>query len=182
MRNFCSWISLCAVLALAACTTAGGSIYGPAQPGLSSSIGYSEKELSTGAYQVSFVAPQSTSQADVQNYALRRAAELTLAKGHTWFRLLTSTTQVVQVEAPKQVMQQTTAQMTCNTGNSPQGMGCSYGDQANSIAGVQFGGVTGGVNRLVTTISLVMGDGAKPEGAQVYDAKETAARLSAPKQ
>ncbi len=58
-------------------------------------------------------------------------------------------------------------------------MGCSYADQDNTVAGVQFGAVTGGLSRIVATVSLVMGDGTKPAGVQVYDAQETATRLAA---
>ncbi len=74
MRNFRSWIGLCAALALAACAAA-GPLYGPAQSNLSSSLGYRDQELSTGAYQVSFVAPESDKsigRTELRNSACRR--------------------------------------------------------------------------------------------------------------
>ena len=67
--------------------------------------------------------------------------------------------------------------MTCN--NGPQNMGCSYSMRDNSVGGVQVSGQAGYQTRLATTLSFIMGDGAKPAGDHVYDAKETADRLRA---
>lgn len=184
MRKPHYWLALFAVLALGACATA-GSIYGPARSSPAGSIGYSEKALPSGAYQVSFVAPESTSPAAGQDYALLRAADLTLSKGHTWFQLLTTITQVVQFDAPRQAIRTTESNMTCNTqgsgasGVGAQGIGCSFSNQQNSIAGVQDATQGAYVRRSVTTIAVLMGDGAKPAGDHVYDAKETADRLRA---
>lgn len=171
-----SWIVLLTLLALTACASA-GSVYHPASPGLSNSVGYSDRQLSTGAYVVVFVAPQSAGAPAAQDFALLRAAELTLEKGHTWFELISTTTARIEVERPKQTFSQSEGNMTCN--NGPQNMGCSYSMRDNAVGGVQVSGQAGYETRLATTLSLIMGDGAKPAGDHVYDAKETADRLRA---
>ena len=157
-----------------------GSIYAPANANLSSSVGYRDSQLSTGAYQVTFTAPESAGMSGAQNFAMLRAAELTVSKGHAWFQLISTNTKKVEVERQRQTFQQTTANMTCNTGMGAGGMGCTYSNlQDNSIAGVQMGSAGAYQTRLVTTLVFIMGDGAKPAGDHVYDAKETVERLRA---
>ena len=52
--------------------------------------GYSDIRLSKDTYKVSFRGNASTSQEEVQNYLLRRSADLTLQNGYKYFLILTS--------------------------------------------------------------------------------------------
>ena len=81
-RNFAK--ALAAVLAvtlLAACET--GPVYKPRAAG--ETVGYTDLQLSPNRYRVTFSATSATKREDVENYLLRRAAEVTLAAGYTHF-------------------------------------------------------------------------------------------------
>src|ERR1700761_1825743 len=66
---------------LAACV--GPAAYAPRAPG--QSTGYTDRELATGRYRVTFTGNSSTPRETVENYLLLRAAEVTLAAGGSHF-------------------------------------------------------------------------------------------------
>ena len=73
--------AMLAVTLLAACQT--GPVYKPRGPG--ETVGYTDLQLSPNRYRVTFSANSATRREDVENYLLRRAAEVTLAAGYTHF-------------------------------------------------------------------------------------------------
>ena len=73
--------AMLAVTLLAACQT--GPVYKPRGPG--ETVGYTDLQLSPNRYRVTFSASSATRREDVENYLLRRAAEVTLAAGYTHF-------------------------------------------------------------------------------------------------
>lgn len=80
--RFARAASVTLVLAfLASCAT--GPEYKPRAPG--ERIGYTDLQLSPTRYRVTFSGSSATKRDDVENYLLRRAAELTLAAGYTHF-------------------------------------------------------------------------------------------------
>ncbi len=68
-------------LLLAAC--GGPTAYAPASGG----TGYSDVALEEGRYRISFAGNSLTQRSTVEAYMLYRAAEVTLASGHDWFRI-----------------------------------------------------------------------------------------------
>ena len=74
-------IALALPLALAACT-GGPTRYAPSGD---SDRGYSEMQIESDRYRVRFEAGGDVSFDQAEAYALRRAAELTLAQGGDWF-------------------------------------------------------------------------------------------------
>ena len=78
-----------AVALLAACET--GPVYKPRAPG--ESVGYTDLQLSPNRYRVTFSGNSASRREDVENYLLRRAAEVTLAAGYTHFVFDTRDTQ-----------------------------------------------------------------------------------------
>ena len=70
-----------AVTLFVACTT--GPVYKPRGPG--ESVGYTDLQLTPTRYRVTFSGNSSTKREDVENYLLRRSAEVTLAAGYTHF-------------------------------------------------------------------------------------------------
>lgn len=70
-----------AVTLLAGCET--GPVYKPRAPG--ERVGYTDLQLTPTRYRVTFSGNSSTRREDVENYLLRRAAEVTLANGYTHF-------------------------------------------------------------------------------------------------
>ncbi len=78
-------LSIVAVLSLAACATT-PTVYQPATgPGV---LGYVETPIEHDRWRVSFRGAGGTDIGRVGDLALRRAAELTLAKGYDWFRVV----------------------------------------------------------------------------------------------
>jgi hypothetical protein len=73
---------------LSACTSA--PAYRPAEsPG---DYGYQETKLEDNRYRISFHGGSITARNKVQDYALLRAAELTLLKGYDWFKTVDNDT------------------------------------------------------------------------------------------
>ena len=70
-----------AVTLMAACET--GPVYKPRGPG--ENVGYTDLQLSPNRYRVTFSATSATKREAVEDYLLRRAAEVTLAAGYTHF-------------------------------------------------------------------------------------------------
>jgi hypothetical protein len=70
-----------AALLVGACTT--GAVYKPRAPG--ETVGYTDVQLTANRYRVTYAGNSATRREDVENFLLRRAAELTLAAGYTHF-------------------------------------------------------------------------------------------------
>ncbi len=69
------------LIVLAACET--GPIYKPKAPG--EHVGYTDERLAENRYRVTFSGTSSTPREEVEDYLLRRAAEVTQAAGYTHF-------------------------------------------------------------------------------------------------
>jgi hypothetical protein len=70
-----------ALLALAACI--GPAPYAPRQAG--QATGYTDRQLAPNRYRVTFTGNSATSREEVEDYLLRRAAEVTVAAGYSHF-------------------------------------------------------------------------------------------------
>tara|TARA_R110000868_G_scaffold190550_1_gene434381 strand:- start:40947 stop:41429 length:483 start_codon:yes stop_codon:yes gene_type:complete len=70
------------VLGLTACSTAGPTLYAPAQEG---HYGYSERRIEQDRFMIRFDAGPDASIEETEDLALRRAAEFTLEQGADWF-------------------------------------------------------------------------------------------------
>jgi len=146
--------SALAALALAACATA--TTYAPAarvgEPG------FSETRIEQNRYRVTFAGNSATPKGAVEDYALRRAAELTVQNGFDWFQAVAGGTSAERA-----------------SGGSSVGVGLgggSFGGRGGVGGGVGLNLGGGGANqRYVSTLEVVMGAGPKPEGANVYDAQ-----------
>lgn len=165
-----------AALLFAGCATPNPSaFYIPAKS--ASDNGYSAKSISLSQYQISFRGPASLGQSTVENLALLRAAEFTLEKNHSWFKLIRRDTAKIDVprkiEASVSTGTQTT---TCGAGT----FGCTSNDAPNGIAGVNINNSPNAYDSVfVCVLQIELGDGPMPSGDNVMDAKETAARLRA---
>ncbi|MEK7265854.1 MAG: hypothetical protein AAB227_07120, partial [Pseudomonadota bacterium] len=72
-------------IALAACATAVGTAYGPAD---SKGYGYTETRVEADRYRIVFAGDGATPPDVVDDYALLRAAELAVENGYDWFRVV----------------------------------------------------------------------------------------------
>jgi len=84
------WVAAAvSLLALSACV--GPAPYAPRQPGQIS--GYTDRQLAPNRYRVTFTGNSATSREEVEDYLLRRAAEVTVAAGYSHFLFDTRDTQ-----------------------------------------------------------------------------------------
>jgi hypothetical protein len=144
-----------AAVALAACQTA-PTLYQPAAgPKL---VGFSEYRIEADRYRVTFRGGPGAPQEQVADYALLRAAELTLAEGYDWFRVGERVTQVVGGDSGPR--------LSVGTG------GMDYGRHSAVGLGVGTSFNLGGGPALAQTIEILLGKGAVPRGPDVYNARE----------
>lgn len=142
---------LAACLVLAGCTTP--TVYGP-RTGPTAS-GFGEMRIEADRYRVSYQGGSGASVDQVADYALLRAAEITVAQGYEWFHVVEQFTQGVAGRGP---------QLSVGGGSS------SYG--RSSALGIGLGtsfDLSGGP-QLTRNLEIKLGRGAKPTDA--YDAAD----------
>jgi hypothetical protein len=152
-----------AALALAACATP--ARYAPAIT--ANGPGFHEQQIEPNRFRVGFRAGQGSDPVMVNDYALLRAAELTLQQGYDWFQVVDRFTDVPAGPGYGAY------------GGGPRlsigGSSGSFGRSSYSSAGVGVGfslplggqQATGGASSL----EIVMGRGARPSSYDVYDAR-----------
>lgn len=166
---FASAIS--AVLTLGACASV--PAYSPAQS--ANGAGYSDQRIENDRFRVTYRGAPRMSSAEVQDYALMRAAQLTLDNGGAWFEIINADT---DADAKRRY-------------NTEYGYDTQYVVQRSC-------GITGCSNRLVPVtvrteyetvemrtiyehaMEIRIGHGPKLAGApMVYDARDTFSTISA---
>jgi len=150
-------LAISAALALAACETPQPTIYAPAVG--PQAVGFSEMRLEPGRYRVTYRGGPGAPAAQVEDYALLRAADLALAGGYDWFR--------VSDRRLDQVGYAGGSSFSLGLG------GASFGRRSAVGVGVgkTFGmGDSGPI--LAQTLEVLMGKGPRPRDADVYDARE----------
>ncbi|MGE0596931.1 MAG: hypothetical protein AB7P07_11215 [Hyphomonadaceae bacterium] len=158
------WLLPACALALAACAST--PVYAPAaSPG---GVGYSESAIESNRYFVTYRAGGEADAALIQDYALLRAAELTLSRGAEWFWVdrRTLDAQAVEDSGPR---------FGVSVG------GASFGGRTATGVGVgvnfPLGGGGGGERARAATLEIRFGQGPKPDDANAYDATAVAANL-----
>jgi hypothetical protein len=143
-----------AFVALAACTS-GPTRYIPALDG--DDMGYREQRLEQERFRVSFRANPDLKGPQVEDMALRRAAELTLSNGYQWFHVVTRNTEQIGG--------------SYRQGGPTVGIGGSTGSYGSGI-GLGLGFNFGGDDRQYqSTLEILLGRGAKPSDPNAYDAQ-----------
>jgi len=152
-------LAAAASLALAACATA-PTHYQPMAP---NGVGYSELRIEADRYRVTFQGGPGAPEAQVQDYALLRAADLALANGYDWFRVVDRTTRQT------------------GYGGTTIGLGiggASFGRHSATGVGVSSGGIPlNGGPVLQASLEIMLGKGPKPAGPDVYDARSVRASV-----
>lgn len=146
-------------LILAAC--ASGPFYVPAER--DGDVGYSEQKLENDRYRVSYTSRADASREEATQFALLRAAQLTLAEGRTWFDVLSNRAQAAQARSsgPRISLGGSVGSVGGRTATGL-GLGASFGGGGSSVA-------------QTVVLEVRMGDGPKPEDA--YTAAALAANL-----
>lgn len=146
-----------AALTLTACVTP--TRYGPAlRPG---AVGFAERPIESDRWRVTFRAGSGAPPALAEDFALRRAAELTLQRGYDWFRV---TGRFVEATAP------TTPRFSIGGGGSSFSGRRWSGTSVGVGAGIGFGGEPAPA----ATLEVILGRGAVPREPDVYDARQVA--------
>jgi hypothetical protein len=148
-----------ALLALTACASS-PTPYRSASDG----FGYREQQLESNRYRVSFAGNAATGLDTVRDYALFRAAELTVAAGHDYFR----------------VVNQSTDTRSSGVGGPRIGVGVGSGGWDSGL-GIGVSSILGGggyADDYTVTMDVLMFDGEKPAAEEdAYDAREVLQRL-----
>jgi hypothetical protein len=143
--------ALCAVL-LAACETVGGVRPPP--------VGASILEVEPGRYRVSFRGVSGASDAEIRDRALLQAAELALARGADWFRVVDRYGDIAPPTRPRFTF----------------GLGVGgYGRHSGVDVGASRS--VGGEGTFVSTLEIQLGRGARPADPDAYDARAVADTL-----
>lgn len=145
-------------LALAACATP-PTVYQPAAT--STDMGWRSTKIESNRYRVSFRANPDRNREQVEDLALRRAAEITVGDGYDWFRVVSRNTEQVGGR---------------DRGGTSVGVGGSSGSYGSSLGvGIGFD-LSPDSRRYEAALEILLGRGAKPDGADVYDARSMLAR------
>ena len=155
--NDASLACVCASAALALFACASTPSYVPAKN--SAAVGYSETAIESNRYRVSYRGGSSDTARD---FALLRAAELTLAKGQEWFRVTNSSTEDTVGNSKPQIS------VGGATGNYGSGVGL----------GIALP-IGGNAQPALQTFEIVMGSGPKPNDPDVYDAMSVSQSIRA---
>lgn len=156
-------------LGLAACASTPAPVYGAAPS--TGGAGYSETQIESNRYFVTFRAPSGAETARLEDYALLRAAELTIQNGHDWFW----------------VDRRTLDQQEDGHSSGPTiGVGVgggSWGRHSGGSVGVGMTFPLGGRDDVprarAATYEIRFGVGPKPDDANAYDARSTAQAIRA---
>ncbi len=142
-----------AALSLTACATT-PTVYQPINT--NTAIGYSEIPIEQDRWRVTFRGGPGADPARVADLALRRAAELTVARGYDWFRVT----------------------QRYSDGRAGGGPVVSLGAGGASFGGGSAFGLGGGVGfdlgggpRVSQTLEILMNHGAAPREPDAYDAR-----------
>lgn len=153
---------MAAFFLLAACASA--PVYAPAAG--PRAAGYSETQIETNRFFITYRAPSAADPTLLQDYALLRAADLTLANGRDWFWVDRSEVDESQ------------------SGGFRPSIGVGIGSWGRHVGGgvsvnipVPLGGST--ARAIAARLEIRFGEGVKPDAANTYDARAIAANLRA---
>src|SRR5262245_17742558 len=155
-------IAVFLALALAACSSA-PTVYGPAAT--TSAVGYRQTKIEDDRYRVSFRANPDLKAPQVEDMALRRAAELTLENGREWFLVVNRFTDLAGGYSGGS-----------GTSVGVGGSSGSYGSSSGVGIGFSFSPDT---RKYESTIEILLGTGAKPTSGDAYDARSILSRPTA---
>ena len=151
------------LFALSACAAAGPASYGAAD---AKGFGYAEQRIEDDRFRVSYQGSGGMPPALVEDYALRRAAELTLQQGYDWFRV-----------AGRDLAGEERGGVSVGTGFGSS----SYGRRSSVGVGVGADlGRVGAQEYYAARMEILMGSGEAPDDGEVYDARSVLENLTGP--
>ncbi|MBX9747858.1 MAG: hypothetical protein K2X34_13215 [Hyphomonadaceae bacterium] len=157
------FIAFAAIAALAACA----STPPPYAASTGSGAGYSETQIESNRYFVTYRAPNGADAALIQDYALLRAADLTLQNGREWFWV-----------------DRRSLDDTGGGGGPRVGVGVGGGSYGGSggigaSVGLSFPLGNRGERANAATLEIRFGEGPKPDDPNAFNARDIAMNLRA---
>ncbi len=146
---------------LAGCATP--TAYGPAtKPG---AVGYSESQIEADRVRISFKTAAGGARY-AEDMALRRAAELTLARGYDWFLVNSRFAEAGRDSGP-----------SLSVGAGVGSFGRRSGVSLGTGVGIPLAGPGPGAT---ASLEIRLGRGPKPQDSAAYDAREVSRSLAGP--
>jgi hypothetical protein len=129
--------------------------------------GHYSRQISENRYRVNFNGERRANLQDTRDFALLRAAELTLAEGYDWFQIIDRESATIETREPRATFGYQRAYYTeqyCGL------VSCTRTTRPSSFAHMEFGN-----DRPETahshSLEIVMGKGEVPEDGNYYDAQ-----------
>jgi len=159
-------------LLLAACASSEAP-YAPADE--VGDVGYTESQLSADRYRVSYTGRADTSLELVQDYALLRAAELTVAQNYDWFEVVDRTAiphleETNSARAAVEISTGTTSQTRCGL------IACTTTQTSPAFPRTEMD-FPAQREHFVASIEVVLGEGEHERSGNIYDAREVIASI-----
>ena len=130
-------------------------------------VGYTDYRVEPGRWRVTFRGGDGAPPQQVADYALRRAAELTIREGYDWFEI---TERSGELRPPK-----TRSSISIGSG------GGDFGRHGGIGVGLGTSFDLSGGPSATRSIEILMGHGHKPDGADAYDAGGVLAASQTPR-
>lgn len=137
--------------------------------------GYWEEKLSDSQYRVVFAGNAHTPRDRVEQFLLRRAAEITIRNGHEWFRVSDQRT-----EGNVRIIQTAKGPVRVSQGPGYRGwrdFGNIYTRKGLGLFGPIWRSLNPGGERLEASAEIAMGSGPAPAAEGVFDAREVLRKL-----
>ncbi len=152
-----------ASFALVACAATGPTAYGPADE---KGFGYAEQKIEDDRFRITYQGSGGMPPELVEDYALQRAAELTIASGFDWFRI-----------TGRDLVGEERGGVSVGTGFGSS----SYGRRSSVGVGVGADlGRVGAQDFFTARLEILVGSGDAPEGGDVFDARSVLNNLTGP--
>lgn len=137
-----------------------------------SDYGHYTRKISDDRYRVNYNGRRSTDLQDARDYAMLRAAELTLNKGYDWFQIVDRETSTIESREPEMQVgfgyeQARHVETYCGV------LTCTRTERPTRYTSMHFDNRRPEV-RHSHSIEIVMGKGKVPENGNYYDAKAVA--------
>lgn len=148
-----------ATLSLAACATP--TVYAPST-GAATSVGFTDYRIETGRYRVTYTGGGGAPMSQVADYALLRAAEVTLRDGYDWFRVVDRQDRTLGAGSGGR------PRVSVGVGSG----GGGWGRRSGVSVGVGTSFDLSGGPAFSRTLEVMAGKGAVPKDRDVYDARD----------
>lgn len=149
-------------LTLSACETTAGAPYAPATG--PQAAGFSEIRVEQDRYRVTYRGSARLDHARVEDMALLRAADLALAGGYDWFRVVDRFANATAPSGPT---------ISLGTG------GATFGRSSSVGLGLGTSFPLGGAGTQAVTLEVQFGRGPKPDDRDAYDAADVSRSIRA---